>query len=138
MNIPTEVVPPMYNMLLEEISWATEEKEPYEFTHYLIISKAYTEVESQLDKEDSQPQKKSKKSGNKEVFYFHPEDEILEQHAVAKGGYEYTKQEGEGTSDSKRAFQELGVKPQGRMILIDGVKFNEVVKAIGDFVNPVS
>jgi protein BCP1 len=138
MNMPTEVVPPMYSMLLEEMSWAIEEKEPYEFTHYLIISKAYTEVESQLDKEDSRPQKKSKKSGDKEIFHFHPEDEILHQHAIVSGGYDYTKQEGEGKSDSKRAFQELGVKPQGRMILIDGAKFNDVVKAIGNFVNPAS
>jgi len=31
-------------MLLEEIAWAQEEKEPYTFSHYLILSKTYIEV----------------------------------------------------------------------------------------------
>ena len=77
--MPSEVVPSMYNMLLEEISWALEEKEPYNFTHYLILSKTYTEIESKLDAEDSRPSKKKKAKGEKaETFYFHPEDEVLQ------------------------------------------------------------
>ena len=43
-NMPTEVVPPMYNMLIEELHWALEAKEPYNFSHYLILSKTYTAV----------------------------------------------------------------------------------------------
>ena len=47
--MPSEISPPMYTMLLEEIQWALEEKEPYQFTHYLIWSKVYNEVASALD-----------------------------------------------------------------------------------------
>ncbi|KAH0541292.1 Mss4p nuclear export [Glutinoglossum americanum] len=138
-NIPPEVVPPMYTMLLEEIQWALEEKEPYKFSHYLIVSRAYTEVVSTLDQEDNRPQKKNKShKGEKELFYFHPEDEILQRHALVFGNFEYTNDEGEGKADSKRAFQEEGIRPQGHMILIEGPKFEGAVRAVGEFLSPRS
>lgn len=138
-NVPAQVVPPMYTMLLEEIAWALEEKEPYNFTHYLIISKTYQEVESKLDQEDDRPQKKKKKAGNEgsETFYFHPEDEVLHKHALCYTGYNYT-HETEGQSDSKRAFQELGIHPQGHMILIEASKFEAAVANLKEFLNPSS
>jgi len=136
-NAPSEITPPMYGMLIDEIEAAVEDKEPYEFTHYLIISKIYYEVASSLDQEDAPKQKKSKASkASKETFYFHPEDEILQQHAITSGSYEYTKDEGEGMADSKRAFQEMGIKPQGSLILIEASKFEGASKAIGDYLNP--
>ncbi|OCK94593.1 uncharacterized protein K441DRAFT_659961 [Cenococcum geophilum 1.58] len=132
-NMPPEIVPPMYKMLLEEISWALEEKEPYQFSHYLILSKTYTEVESKLDQEESRPQKKKKKDAQTETFFFHPEDEVLHKRALGNTTFDYTKQGDNGASDSKRAFQELGVRPQGHMILIEGGSFEGAVKAIGEY-----
>ncbi|KAK4954302.1 Mss4p nuclear export [Elasticomyces elasticus] len=138
-NIPHATVPPMYNMLQEEMQWANDEGELYQFTHYLVISKTYREVASQLDMEveDDRPQKKAKaKKGGavvEETFYFHPEDEVLQKHALGFGGFDYTKQSEEGASDSKRAFQEMGVKPQGLMMLIDEKKFEGAVKALGEY-----
>lgn len=139
-NIPPEVIPPMYTMLLEEIKWALEENEPYKFTHYLIISKTYEEVESKLDMEEDRPQKKKKKAaGNKpELFYFHPEDEVLQKHALCHGTYAYTHQQADGHSDSKRAFQELGIRPHGSMILIDASKFEDAVNNVKEYVNNAS
>lgn len=133
-NIPSEVVPPMYKMLLEEISWAIEEKEPYSFTHYLILSKTYREISSALDTEDtpkSKKQKKADRKGTSEVFYFHPEDEVLQRHALCYGSYEYLV-EGAG-SDSKRTFQELGIKPEGHMILIEAHHFEATVKGLQEY-----
>src|SRR5450432_3599256 len=101
-NMPAEIAPPMYAMLVDEIESAVDDKEPYEFTHYLIISKTYLEVESMLDQEDAPRQQKKKAGKNaKEVFYFHPEDEILHRHALAFEDYEYTKDEGDAKADSK-------------------------------------
>ena len=138
-NIPSEVVPPMYTMLLEEISWAVEDKEPYTFSHYLILSKTYEEVESQLDAMEARPQKKKRndaiKSGNK-LFYFHPEDEVFERHSICHGSYNYSKPQADGHSDSKRAFQELGIKPQGHLMLIDAAKFEAAVKDVSNFLQP--
>ena len=128
----------MYNMILEEISWAVEEGEAYQFSHYLVVSKTYTEIESDLPQGD-RPQKKSKKSkgsSEREVFLFHAEDEILQKHALAYGSYEYSMQDGEGASDSKRAFQDLGIRPQGSLILFEADKLRATVKALADFVSP--
>jgi protein BCP1 len=136
-NVPTEIVPPLYTMLQEEIQWAVDEGEPYKFTHYLVLSKTYTEVASTLDVvQDDRPQKKKKakshgEGGSSETFYFHPEDEVLARYATAVGSYPYTKEE--GTADSKRAFQELGIKPQGHMILIEAGKFSEAITAVEGF-----
>ncbi|MCJ1245528.1 Mss4p nuclear export [Trapelia coarctata] len=135
-NIPAEVVPPMYRMLLEEIAWAIEEKEPYNFTHYLILSKTYQEVASKLSVGEDRPQKKKKKQDSEEIFYFHPEDEVLHRHAVAHGNYTHIKQEAEGQSDAKRAFQDLGIKPQGHMILLEAPRGEIAVKALEDFLLP--
>ncbi|KAH7411074.1 p21-C-terminal region-binding protein-domain-containing protein [Cadophora sp. MPI-SDFR-AT-0126] len=135
-NIPSEIAPPMYTMLIDEIEAAVEDKEPYEFTHYLILSKTYNEISSSLDQEDAPRTKKNKAvKASREIFYFHPEDEVLQKHAWASGSFEYTKDEGEGMADSKRAFSEMGIKPQGSMILIEASKFEGASKAISEYMN---
>ena len=137
--MPSEIVTPMYTMLAEEMQWALEEKEPYNFSHYLILSKAYTEVASKLDQEENRPQKKKKqKEAEPETFYFHPEDEALHRHALGYGSFDYTKQAEEGASDAKRAFQELGIRPQGHMTLLDGSKFGDAIKAVGEYLSSSS
>ncbi|KAI0847500.1 p21-C-terminal region-binding protein-domain-containing protein [Daldinia vernicosa] len=133
-NMPSEISPPMYNMLIDEVEAAVEDKEPYEFSHYLIISKTYHEIESTLDVEE---RKRKKGKQDATMFYFHPEDEVLQKHAVAFGSYDYTKID-EAIADSKRAFQEMGVMPRGFMILIEASKFADAAKAIGEYLSPPS
>ncbi|GAB1735749.1 hypothetical protein NU219Hw_g5097t1 [Hortaea werneckii] len=134
-NMPSEIVPPMYDMIRSEIAAAVADHEPYAFTHYLLISKTYTEVASKLDAEDDRPQKKKKAAAGAEpeTFYFHPEDEALHRYAMGFCHYDYSKVSDEGASDAKRTFQELGVKPQGHLILIEGTKFEEAVKGLGEY-----
>lgn len=132
-NVPSQVVPPMYTMLMEEMQWAIEEKEPYQFSHYLILSKTYVEVLSTLDAEEERPRKKNKATNTPETLYFHPEDEVLAQYAVCAGGYDFTTPRDEGHSDSKRAFQEAGIKPQSHAILIEASKFENAVKAVAAY-----
>ena len=135
--MPSQIVPPMYNMLLEEIAWAVEDKEPYTFTHYLIVSKSYEEIESKLDLEESRPQKKKKKGGDAaQRFFFHPEDEVLTRHALCSGEFQYTHKPDEGHSDSKRAIQELGIVTNGSLALIEAAKFEAAVKALTEYLNP--
>jgi protein BCP1 len=137
-NMPPEVIPPMYTMLQEEIAWAIEDKEPYNFTHYLLVSKTYEEIESKLDMEESRPQKKKKKAAGEksERFFFHPEDEVLERHALCAGSYDYSHKHDEGHSDSKRAFQELGIRTKGSLILIEAGKLEGAVKDITEYLKP--
>ena len=88
---------------------------------------------------DDRPQKKNKKSAaNAETFYFHPEDEVLHKHALAQCNFESEKPSDEGASDAKRTFQELGVKPQGHLILIEAGKFEGAVKAVGEYLGAES
>ncbi|KAI9893066.1 MAG: Mss4p nuclear export [Vezdaea aestivalis] len=139
LNIPPQVIPPMYKMLDEEMKWAVEEKEPFSFTHYLVLSKKYIETESSIDREDKHSGKKSRKvsgQADRETFYFHAEDELLERLAVGHGTFEYTVADAEGASDSRRAFQDAGIRPIGSMILLEGAKFSEIAKSIDEFVNP--
>lgn len=123
----------MYKMLLEEIQWAIDENEPYAFTHFLILSKTYQEIASTVDDEGDntrkhKKQKKSSKQGSAETFYFHPEDEVLHRNAVAFGDFEYVKGAADSQSDSKRTFQELGIKPKGHMILLEAGKLDGAIK----------
>ncbi|KAI1420934.1 putative actin cytoskeleton organization and vesicular protein [Xylaria sp. FL1777] len=132
-NMPSDIAPPLYSMLVEEIQDAVDDKEPYEFTHYLIVSKTYHEIESTLAEE----RKKKKGRQDATLYYFHPEDEILQKYATAYGSYPFTKVD-DAVADSKRAFQEMGVMPMGSMILIEASKFADAVKAVGEYLNPPS
>ncbi|KAL1877854.1 hypothetical protein VTK73DRAFT_8381 [Phialemonium thermophilum] len=131
-NMPSEIAPPLYTMLIDEIEAAVEDGEPYDFTHYLILSKTYNEVESTIDAGE---RKKKRPKDEAPFFHFHPEDEILQKHAVACGNYRYTKED-EVAADSKRAFQEMGVKTNGLLILIEASKFPAAVKAVSEQLSP--
>lgn len=131
-NVPSEVGPPLYSMLIDEVEAAVEDKEPYEFSHYLVLSKTYQEIESTLDVED---RKRKKAKETLSTFFFHPEDEVLHRHAAAHGSFSYTKEE-DAVADSKRAFQEMGIKTMGHMILIEAGKFEGAVKAINEYLSP--
>ena len=134
LNMPAEVIPPMWSCMVDEIEAAVEDEEPYEFSHYLVVSRTYREVASSLD----QSERKQKKARDvAELQYFHPEDEEMRKHAVASGTYEFTR-EGESVADSKRAFQEMGVKPCGLMMLIEADKFQGAVQAIAEYVGTAS
>ncbi|KAI4252566.1 MAG: hypothetical protein LQ352_004228 [Teloschistes flavicans] len=133
-NIATELVPPMYDMLLEEVSWAIDDKEPYTFTHYLIMSRTYLAVPSTFNEKTNRPIKKSKpnaKEGIEEghsMYYFHPEDEVLQRHATLYGSFEYVKQALEGASDAKSTFHDFGIKTRGHLILIEAARFEAAVR----------
>ncbi|KAA8571042.1 hypothetical protein MFRU_028g00720 [Monilinia fructicola] len=140
-NVPSEVAPPMYGMLVDEVEAAVEDGEPYDFGYYLVVSRGYREVESKLDREEQGPKSKKSKGKGKasgEVFYFHPEDEVLKRFSCAYEEFEYKKDEGEGMADSKRAFQEMGIRAVGELILIEKAKWEECVKALGDYLGAPS
>ncbi len=131
-NVPSEIAPPLYSMLFDEVEAAVEDQEPYDFSHYLVLSRTYQEVMSTLDVEDRK-RKKAKEVSS--TYYFHPEDEVLQRHAVAFGSFAYTK-EGDVVADSKRAFQEMGIKTFGHLILIEASKFAGAVRAAQKYLNP--
>ncbi|CAB4378123.1 uncharacterized protein OCT59_012220 [Rhizophagus irregularis] len=126
-NMPVQIVPPMYKMLQEEIQWAIEDNEPYEFEWYLIITKTYREIASTLDEESEIPKQKKKKAKVSEptIFYFHPEDEIIEQIADYQCNFKLTKQH--LSSDSKRAFSDFGIAPAMKIFLLHKSKLDKLI-----------
>ncbi|KAH6592801.1 hypothetical protein BASA50_007852 [Batrachochytrium salamandrivorans] len=99
-NMPPQLALPMFKMLAEELEWAQEEEKPFKFQHLVFIAKVYREVESTVDEElaaqnGDTDQSGSAASGSKSVlkkkkkrnqvesplFYFQPEDELIQKYA---------------------------------------------------------
>ncbi|MFQ6659990.1 hypothetical protein Gotur_034871, partial [Gossypium turneri] len=75
-NLPPELLPPLYDALFDEISWATEDepteelRNSFRFKFYVVVSKFY--------KHKNANQKGSSSTDKDEAFaYIKPEDEIL-------------------------------------------------------------
>lgn len=153
-NIPTEIMPPMYRLLNEEMKTASgaqpndtintdlsnsattnttktfsnsPRQGPFDFDYLFILSRTYQEEASKLDKEDRISAKKSKTIPSKaDLFSFHPEDEVLHKHALYYHSYKYSREP--PSSDSKRAFYDYGVLPQGHIMLVKTSEMDELVK----------
>ncbi|GAM90152.1 hypothetical protein ANO11243_081920 [Dothideomycetidae sp. 11243] len=127
-NMPTEVVPALYDMLTSELTSSPPTK-PY--THYLILSKTYVEVASSLPSAD-RPSKKSRPDPT-EMFYFHAEDEVLARCASAVGGWDYAAPLDEGASDARRAFQDAGIRPRGHGVLLEAARWGDAIGAVKEY-----
>ena len=92
-NMPVQVIPPLYNMLKEEVRNAAAQGLPYKFSHLLFISRTYhlsLDEESQLENTISASEARKKKGKTKKrkseanddshvrppdgIYSFHPED----------------------------------------------------------------
>ncbi|KAK9454309.1 p21-C-terminal region-binding protein-domain-containing protein [Dipodascopsis uninucleata] len=124
-NMPVEVIPPMYRMLYDEAQKVVENDESFKFDYYLLISKSFTETISKLDEEDLRPKKKKKSEKSKETFYFHPEDAVIQAYSEYSVIYHYSKETQE--ADSKRTFQDYGILPQGQIMLIKADSFKIMI-----------
>jgi protein BCP1 len=124
-NMPVEVVPPMYKMLFDEMEKAEDAHEKYEFDYFLVISKIYKLVTSTMDDEDKKAKKKKTVVAQEQMDYFHYEDIILEEHAAYNGFYNYDQVKQE--TDSRRVFTEYGIDPKLSLILIDKDKLKATV-----------
>ncbi|KAL8258248.1 hypothetical protein R6Q59_030289 [Mikania micrantha] len=75
MNLPPQLLPPLYDGLFDEISWATEDEPTEElrksfcFGYYILISKVY--------KHKGNQRKKASSSNEDDVIYLKPEDELF-------------------------------------------------------------
>lgn len=125
-NMPVEVVPPMYKMLLEEMDHAEDSHERYEFDYFLVISKVYKIVAAKV--QDDQQKKKKKGGDDEEMDYFHFEDIVLEEKSKYHGSYDYTNKKQD--SDSRRVFTEYGIEPMLSLILVDKNDMKFAVKGM--------
>lgn len=128
-NMPTEVVPPMYDMLYRESAAAG-----LEFDNFIILSKVFTEQESVVDREDNPRQAKRTKpavNASSEIYYFHQEDELIKsKYAEFSKSFGYSREA--QNADSKRAFQEAGIWPLGYIMVVEGNKMEDLVADLGE------
>lgn len=77
-NLPPQLLPPLYDALFDEVSWATEDEPTEElrksfcFKFYLVITKFY-----ELKSTSQKRRQNSKTSGDEGTIYVKPEDEIF-------------------------------------------------------------
>jgi len=104
-NMPVQIAPHMYRMLSDEMQWAIDENEPYQFSHYVIVTRTYmlsAEDEAELAQPTDPPSKKSRQNrqskprlgnaaGPGGVYSFHPEDECIQKFASFTHDFSYTR-----------------------------------------------
>ncbi|KAI9320223.1 p21-C-terminal region-binding protein-domain-containing protein [Dichotomocladium elegans] len=127
-NMPFEVMPPMYTMMQDETKQAKEKGEPYDLEWYMFIAKTYKEVEPVVDKEgDEEEQKEGQQT---ETFYYQPEDEVISKYAEHQFDFKFTNREKESSSDARRAFSDFGIAPARRLMFVHRSKFDELIEDI--------
>ncbi|KAG0052919.1 Mss4p nuclear export [Gryganskiella cystojenkinii] len=131
-NMPVETAPPMWRMMLEEVKWAVDEGLPFDFEYYLLMAPTYHEVAPKidLDEETPKPSKKKTKTAEPVTFFFHPEEEMLQQYAEFTQDFKLTTPP--TVAESKNTFEDYGIAPARRMMLIHKSKIPEVVKLMTD------
>ncbi|KAJ3527396.1 hypothetical protein NMY22_g9806 [Coprinellus aureogranulatus] len=135
-NMPVQVIPPLYNMLKDEVRNAVSQGLPYKFSHLLFISRTYhlsLEEESQLENSMPASEARKKKAKTKKrkseagddshvrpedgVYSFHPEDAAIMELSSHTLNYKYTAPLPE-THQESRDKHAFGLDTRGRMMLL--------------------
>ncbi|KAJ8752201.1 hypothetical protein K2173_003809 [Erythroxylum novogranatense] len=75
-NLPLQLLPPLYDALFDEVSWATEDepteelRKSFGFRHYLLICKVYKQ-------KNSDGKKRQSLHADKEIIFVKPDDEVF-------------------------------------------------------------
>ncbi|KAG0244511.1 p21-C-terminal region-binding protein-domain-containing protein [Mortierella sp. GBAus27b] len=127
-NMPVETAPPLWRMMLKEVESAVAEGQPFNFEYYLLLCPTYHEVAPKTDLEDDTPvpSKKKAKMADLATFFLHPEEEMLQQYAEFTQDFKLTNPP--TVAESKNTFDDYGVAPARRMMLIHKNKIPEVVQ----------
>ncbi|GAA5936136.1 hypothetical protein JCM10213_004690 [Rhodosporidiobolus nylandii] len=158
-NMPVQVVPPMYRMLEEEVGWAKEDKEPYDFHSLLFLSRVFRSTASQLEEDPNAALEaqnavlagsstggkkkggKKKKTGQhvgseekekEQVWLYHAEDEFIGKFATHSHVFSYTNAKRDAAGE-----EQFGVDARGQLMLVPFSKFGEIVSGMEAFVGGV-
>ncbi|KAI0762480.1 p21-C-terminal region-binding protein-domain-containing protein [Fomes fomentarius] len=129
-NMPVQIVPHMYRMLADEIQWALDDNEPYDFKHLLIISRVYRlTAEEATELQASSPRTKRQRQSNPPpaagVYPFHPEDDVIRKFASHTLDYTFT-------HTQPREPESFGLDTGGRMMVIPATRLRDVAAALAE------
>jgi len=133
-NMPVQVMPPMYRMLSEEMQRAISENKPYQFSHFVIVTRTYMlSPEDEAELASNPPPKKAKQSNAKPllgnasgtggIFSFHPEDECIQKFASHTHDFRFTRAQ----PREKDAF---GLDVRARMMVVPSENFTQMVQTM--------
>jgi len=132
-NMPVQVIPPMYKMLADEIKWATEEKEPFNFKYYLVLSRTYhlspEELESSAQNSDRSKRRKGQVNVTDIPHFFHPEDEQFQQSSMHSIHYPLT-------NAQPREADAFGLDTRGCLMLVLADRLPHLISDIQDRYRP--
>ncbi|KAI0063090.1 hypothetical protein BV25DRAFT_1802701 [Artomyces pyxidatus] len=132
-NMPVQVVPHMYRMLADEIKWAIDDNETYNFTHFIIISRTYKlSSEEAAELQAMPPQNKKRRSAavpppstSGGVYSYHHEDEFTQKFALHSLDYQLS-------NAPPRDKESFGLEQGGRLILVPANKLLEFIATISE------
>ncbi|KAJ1959117.1 exosome nuclease subunit [Dipsacomyces acuminosporus] len=132
-NMPPQVVAPMLKMLMEELEWAVEDKEPYSFEYYLLMAPMYKDVAAVDDDSDDEAGGSSSRNARKKAGgssasldgYLHAEDEFIEEFAHLKFDYKFSRSK--RVAESRNSFADTGLAPLRRCLVIHKSKVRPLI-----------
>ncbi|KAL2518842.1 Protein BCCIP-like protein [Abeliophyllum distichum] len=105
-NLPPQLLPPLYDALFDEVSWATEDepteelRSSFRFKFYLIISKIYKHKSVDQIKEPS-------RSEDEAIIYIKPEEEIF--HELSSWSFSFPLPGQQVTTNELKNYQLMGL-----------------------------
>ncbi|XP_076895530.1 protein BCCIP homolog [Bidens hawaiensis] len=105
-NLPPQLLPPLYDGLFDEILWATEDEPTKElrksfcFKYYILVSKVYKH-------KGNQKKKASSSSNEEDVIYLKPEDEIF--HNLSAWSFRFPMRSQQVTTNELKNYQSMGL-----------------------------
>lgn len=137
-NMPPQVAAPSYKMLANEILWALDDAEPYQFSYYLFISRVYvlTAEEEETMRVASRGNKRQRLpiagtstakegEGGGGTYPFHPEDEVIAAHALHTLDFAFT-----STPSEPRDADSFGLDVRGRIMLVKSERMGDLAVAM--------
>ncbi|EJT99029.1 hypothetical protein DACRYDRAFT_110355 [Dacryopinax primogenitus] len=135
-NMPVQIIPPMWKMLGQEVQAAQEGGQPFQFSHFLVVSRTYrapNDEDDPMDGESAPPTKKSKKMSKKKsaaaaagasmTYPYHEEDTLISQLSLHALDYAFT-------NALPREDGGFGLDMGGRVMLFEAGRFPDVVAAL--------
>ncbi|KZO99619.1 hypothetical protein CALVIDRAFT_548551 [Calocera viscosa TUFC12733] len=134
-NMPVQIIPPMWKMLGQEIQGAADEGQPFQFSHFLVVSRTYrapADGDDPMNGELAPPSKRSKMSkkrsaggvaGASLTYPYHEEDTLISQISSQTLDYPFT-------NALPREDGGFGLDMGGRVMLFEAARFQEVVAAL--------
>ncbi|KAI5693747.1 hypothetical protein M8J75_005058 [Diaphorina citri] len=127
-NIPPQISVPLLQGLSKEIQQAKDKKMPYDFQHYILISKLY--------KSDGSKKKKNKVTGqtDPDILFSNAEEEVFDEEADLK--FEFSvKDESDSALVGGWMEDDATMTPFRRVLVIPANKMDTIISKINSFVN---